>query len=444
MKDLEGSFNALATTLAGRLSGNELLTCSLSAEQSDFVRFNHARLRQAGHVEQTYITLRLIDGKRHASVTLTLAGDPAIDVERCQTQVQELRADLHGVPDDPMLLLNTDPSSSRTSRLATLPDTRAMVDDILSCAGTSDMVGFIASGPLQRGFANSLGQRNWHEATSFQFDWTLYVQADKAVKSTYGGAAWDTGQLARKFAKTRHELELLKRPAKRLEPGRYRSYLSPAAVSDVFGSLAWGGFSEKARRTRQSPLQRLADGTARLHPCIGLTENVATGFAPPFQPDGFLRPPTIALISAGESAGALIAPRTGREYGLVHNGAENDAEMPVSLELSAGTLEGSDTLRELDRGLYINNLWYLNFSDRMKGRLTGMTRFATFWVEAGEVVAPCEVMRFDDSVYRMLGKNLCGLTRQREWIADTYIFTERSTSGRHMPGALIDDFQLTL
>ena len=41
-------------------------------------------------------------------------------------------------------------------------------------------------------------------------------------------------------------------------------------------------------------------------------------------------------------------------------------------------------LRTLDTGLYIGNLWYLNFSDRSACRLTGMTRFASFWVEGGQ------------------------------------------------------------
>ena len=35
-----------------------------------------------------------------------------------------------------------------------------------------------------------------------------------------------------------------------------------------------------------------------------------------------------------------------------------------------------------------------------------MTRFATFWVEDGVIQSPLEVMRFDETIYRMLGENL--------------------------------------
>jgi predicted Zn-dependent protease len=73
-----------------------------------------------------------------------------------------------------------------------------------------------------------------------------------------------------------------------------------------------------------------------------------------------------------------------------------------------------------------------------------MTRFATFWVEHGKLAAPLEVMRFDETVYRMLGENLVGLTAEREWIVDAGTYSQRSTSSTRLPGALVADFTLTL
>ncbi len=101
-------------------------------------------------------------------------------------------------------------------------------------------------------------------------------------------------------------------------------------------------------------------------------------------------------------------------------------------------------LRQLGRGIYIGNVWYLNYSDRVACRTTGMTRFATFWVEDGALQAPIDVMRFDETIYRMLGENLVGLTAEREWILDPSTYSQRSTATTHVPGALIEDFTLTL
>ena len=97
-----------------------------------------------------------------------------------------------------------------------------------------------------------------------------------------------------------------------------------------------------------------------------------------------------------------MSPRTAREFGLSENGANRD-EMPESLAMAGGSLPAADALAALDTGLAIGNLWYLNYSDRPAGRITGMTRFATFWVEHGKIVAPVDVLRFDDTLYRMLG-----------------------------------------
>jgi predicted Zn-dependent protease len=112
--------------------------------------------------------------------------------------------------------------------------------------------------------------------------------------------------------------------------------------------------------------------------------------------------------------------------------------------MAPGELAPGEVLRALDAGLHIGNLWYTNYSDRAAGRITGMTRFATFWVERGRIVAPVAPMRFDDSIYRMLGRNLVDLTRGRELLLDTGTYGERSTGSMRLPGALLGALRLTL
>jgi predicted Zn-dependent protease len=73
-----------------------------------------------------------------------------------------------------------------------------------------------------------------------------------------------------------------------------------------------------------------------------------------------------------------------------------------------------------------------------------MTRFACFWVENGEIQAPVEVMRFDDSVYDILGTNLIGLTAERELILDASSYGQRSNRSIELPGVLVKALRLTL
>ena len=112
--------------------------------------------------------------------------------------------------------------------------------------------------------------------------------------------------------------------------------------------------------------------------------------------------------------------------------------------MAPGTLATEDILTELDEGIYCNTLWYLNFSDMPAGRITGMTRFATFWVEGGQIAAPMNVMRFDETLFRALGENLRTLTADREFLPSATTYDQRSTSSRHLPGAIVDNFRFTL
>jgi predicted Zn-dependent protease len=112
--------------------------------------------------------------------------------------------------------------------------------------------------------------------------------------------------------------------------------------------------------------------------------------------------------------------------------------------MAGGALPADDVLAALDTGLWIGNLHYLNFSDRSSGRITGLTRFATFWVEHGKIVGPANVMRFDDTLYRVLGSELEALTSEPEWMMGSGTYGQRSVQTSRVTGALLSGFSLTL
>ncbi|MGI9213550.1 MAG: metallopeptidase TldD-related protein, partial [Methylococcaceae bacterium] len=96
------------------------------------------------------------------------------------------------------------------------------------------------------------------------------------------------------------------------------------------------------------------------------------------------------------------------------------------------------------KGLYVSNLHYLNWSDIPEARVTGMTRYACFWVEGGEIIAPIGDLRFDDSLYRIFGSQLEALTTHTERCMNTDTYGQRSLGGSQIPGALIGQFRFTL
>lgn len=440
---MQAYFNELADHLQRLTRAGEVTTAWLAAEQSDFIRFNKSLVRQAMNVRQIAFTLGLIDGGRRSELRTSLCGDPARDKATLGAGLERLRSDLPHVPPDPYLLYADAVHSTERRIPSALPEPGFVIERVLAAGAGRDLVGLYAAGPIMRGFANSLGQRNWHELASFALDWSFYLSGDKAVKSSYAGSIWEEARFAAKVEHAAEQLARLAQPSRSLDPGSYRAYFSPTAMNEFLGALAWGGFGSKAQRTRQSTLMRLYDGEATLDPAITCCENLAGAMAPAFQADGFVKPERVMLIERGRAAASLTSPRTAREYGIASNAA-NAEEMPDALELAAGELAQADALAALERGLYIGSLWYLNYSDRQACRLTGMTRFASFWVEHGRIVAPLQAMRFDDSIYRILGANLIALTREQELVPDSDTYEARSTRSVRTPGALVSEFALTL
>jgi len=437
---MQQPFFELVDNLTGQLTGKEVLLAYFAGEQSDFVRFNKSLIRQAGNVTQHWLSIELIDGRRRMSGSCTLTGQPEADRRRASDLLAELRAALPSVPEDPYLLYSTEPHNTEQIRPNELPDAGDITAAVLAAGKGLDLVGIGASGGIVAGFANSLGQRNWFSTHSFHLDWCLYHDKDKAVKTNYAGFAWDAADFDRKMAEAREQLAILAMPPKTIQPGKCRVYLAPAALKEIIMSLAWSGFSLKAHRTKTTSLLKMVEQGRTLAPSVTIRENTADGLAPNFLSGGFIRPNSVTMIEGGKLKDALASPRSAKEFGV----QVNSNEYPESLDMSAGELDDDTVLDELGTGVYVNRLWYLNYSDRPAGRLTGMTRFATFWVEQGKVVAPLNVMRFDETVYNMLGENLAGLTARRELLPSATTYHSRSTSSARLPGALIRDFAFTL
>lgn len=436
-------FFALADRVVSSLTGEEGFIATLAGEDTDFVRFNRGRVRQAGGVSQAALGIRFFRGRRSVDGTVWISGAREEDDARVRTLVTDLRATLDAVPDDPYFLVCTDGGVFESPMAGEVLNPHEAVSAIADAAGERDLVGIWSSGKMFRGLASSYGKRAWRETASFVFDWSVYLTGDKAAKSSFAGTTWNEAALVERFARMDHELAVLARPARVVKPGEYRAYLSPTALNEIFDVLSWTGFGKKSQETKQSPLLRLVDGSASFSDRLAVRENMAGGIAPRWNAGGFEKPDATELIRAGKHVSSLVSPRSAKEYDVPTNGAD-DGETPTSLDVDAGELALADAAKTVGDGVYVNNLWYLNFSDRAQGRITGMTRFATFLVEKGELVCPLAVMRFDDSVFRLFGEGLVGFTREREFLPSTSTYGQRSTASAHLPGAVVDALRFTL
>jgi predicted Zn-dependent protease len=437
-------FENITRELFKNIKNNELLIINFDAEESKFVRLNKGKIRQAGSVKQISMTLSLsTQDKRNLKSYVRLNGSFERDISTLIKTLNYLRRELPDLPKDPYMMFSTSVHSTEISSEKQSTNDEVILEHILNSATKLDLVGIFSSGSICTGLANSLGQTNWHDDYSFSFDYSIYNKNNNAIKLNYSSKKWNKDDYDFILNKGIEKLAILSNPEKKITTGEYRVYLEPSALNEIIDMMAWGGFSYKSNKIGTSPLHLLNKKERKLNELISIDENIKDGLSANFNSDGFIKPEEISMIKKGEFIESLTSPRSSLEYSVVHNAA-SPSEYPCSIDMRAGSISDDKILETIDNGIYISNLWYLNFSDRNNGRMTGLTRFGCFLVENGKLTAPINTMRFDDSVYSMLGDNLIGLTSTRELLIDSGTYEERSTSSARLPGAIVNNFKMTL
>lgn len=440
---LEVSFNQLIETLLLKTVEDEHFTVKLSSERSQFTRFNHAKVRQTGCVADGCIELTLMKNQRSSFRQFPFTGNWEVDWQLGYEALQELREELPLLPVDPYLVLPSGNNTSREVHPGKLLAAEAVVPTVLELVAELDFTGIYAGGVVVKGYGDSSGQKHWFATDSFTLDYSLFTTSGQAVKGTFAGSNWNAAAYIAKIGEAKQQLEMLFHPAKELPRGHYKTYFAPAAVGDLLMMLSWGAVSEADIQQGNSALAALWRQEKQLSPVFNLKENFQRGLVPRFNELGEMAAPELSVIEKGILVNTLVNSRTAKEYQKIANGA-NGSETLRAPEISPGNLTSEQILPSLDTGLYVSNLHYLNWSDRPTGRITGMTRYACFWVEKGEIIAPIENLRFDESLYRFWGENLINLTNFQEFIPEVGTYDGRQLGGSLVPGILVEDFTYTL
>jgi predicted Zn-dependent protease len=435
-------FDQVASHLLGQLQTDEEATLNLTAEDSLFIRFNGNRVRQNTDVTQINLALRLQSRGRTVEQARSLSGAVDADCAAMTALLANCRAEIAVLPADPNQVPMTNNGSSDEEFKGVLLAAQEVVNAVVTSAEGCDLVGLYGAGTVLRGNRNSSGQSHWFATDSFFLDYSLYAGA-KAAKGSYAGSDWDATAWAANLVQTKLLLQLLGQPLQDVKAGKYRTYLAPRAFSDLLGMLGWNALSAAAWKQGRSPFKKLAEGEARLSSLLSINENFGMGLTPRFNSLGEVAATTLPLIEQGELKNLLVSSRSAKEYGLKANAAA-ESETPRAMDVAPGALAAEDVLKTLGTGLYLSNLHYLNWSDQVSARVTGMTRYACFWVEGGEIRGPINNLRWDESLFDALGPNLLALTRQVEIDPAVETYYQRALGGSRTPGALIADFTFTL
>jgi predicted Zn-dependent protease len=442
-RDFKQHFDNLTEMALGELIAGEAAAITWSAEQSAFMRFNNAKVRQSGMVEQASLGMKLWKGPKTCSFQLGLSLDSAMDTASIAQAIGQARATMPLLPDDPYQAIPVAHDRSSAIHAGSLLPEAEIPARVLEPASGMDFTGIYSQGTMYRGAANSAGARHWFATDTFLVDYSAWLPNGKAFKSSHAGREWNDNAYTRQLDATRMSLAKLDNPETVLKPGSYRVFISADAMAEFVPFFSWNGFGERGMRQGDSAYLALREGRESFAPCFGASQDFSLGVDPAFNDDGELAPRHLRIIEAGKLANTMVCSRTARQYGLESNAAP-DSEEVRSLAIDAGDLPEADALEALGTGVYIPNFHYLNWSDTATARVTGMTRFACLWVENGLIVGPIKDMRWDESLYRLFGSKLERITAERHLIVENQTYEQRMTGGSLLPGILVDGLSFTL
>jgi PmbA protein len=202
-------------------------------------------------------------------------------------------------------------------------------------------------------------------------------------------------------------------PLAELGPGTYPVVLGAHAVGtllEFLGGLAFDGLAHAEGRGALSG--RL--GTRVAAAAINLSDSPRYAGTLPraFDAEGVPKAP-LPLIQDGvahrvvhdtHSAAKAAGGATSTGHAILPGGSPFGAA-PTNLVLIGGGAADEDELAApIERGLYVNRLWYVNPVDAKETLLTGLTRDGTFLIEDGKVTTPVRDVRFTDSVLGVLDR----------------------------------------
>jgi predicted Zn-dependent protease len=433
----------ITQSLFNELKEGEMLSLSLSAEDSLFVRVNQAKVRQSSEVSQGVAEISLYKGQKNLKVLVPISFQKERDLTVCWNALKTCQQNIDDLPEDPFIQLPVkhEPIHQKVSEKV---DRYDLVGRVLNNVQGHDFVGIFMAGELIRANQNSCGLDQWFETSNFAVDFSFYTKNQQAIKGLYGGQEWRDDEFEAHIKKKLHMLGHLNTPPKTIEKNKYRCYFSPSAVATLLSSLSWMGIiSREGYERGQCALKMLVDKQSQLSSMLTLRENFSSGGMPRFNDVGEISEEIIPLIEMGEYKNLLCCSRSAKEYGVPSNFA-NGSESMRSPEILAGHIPSDQELEALGTGVYVSDLHYLNWSNVQKGSITGMTRFGCFWVENGQIVAPVKDMRFDETLYHFWGEGLEGFTNKSEVFSKTGTYYQRELGTLKAPGMIVNEFSFVL
>ncbi len=373
-------------------------------QSSQLTRFANNHIHQHVAETNTQISVRVVQGKKIGVASTNELEPDALQrtVERALTiaHFQRDNADYVGLP-GPAPVRTADSYRAATADAA--PERRA--DGVGTICRRATDNGLIASGSFSSS-VNEIGIGNshgiWTYAPGTVANLSTVIMGDSG--SGYADrTSMDIDEIdADAVGAEAVEKAIRSRNPASIPAGAYDVVLEEYAVADLLDYMAFLGFGALSVQEGRS-FMRL--GEPITGPNITIVDDAHDPRNMPlaFDFEGVPKQ-TVELIKNGVAAQVVYDSYTaGREPGKQNTGHALPAPntygpLPLNLRLEPGTTPKADLAKDIERGLWITRLHYVNVVHPVQTILTGMTRDGTFLIENGEVKGPVRNLRFTQSV----------------------------------------------
>jgi PmbA protein len=281
-----------------------------------------------------------------------------------------------------------------------------IMDAARSARGTA--AGVLTAAITELAVATSAGQRCYAAATEAGF--SLTARAGEA--SSY---AADLGRDASELSVAeRAEIAISQAAATgnliAVPDGVHDVVFGGLATAELIGFVPDFGFTAPAVAAGIG-LAATRPGAIIAPPGITVADDAAAGVGLPFPFDCEGTPKQrVELISAGHVGGAVsdlasAAATSGQSTGHAHIARESSpAPEAANLIMTPGGSSEAELIAGVERGLYIQRLWYNRLVDTEAGTVVGTSRDGCFLIEDGRLTAGLETGRFTESVLGALAR----------------------------------------
>ena len=378
------------------------------------VRFSGGE-RSATRFANSSITANLIEHDQEISIIVRY-GNKAASATTHQTDDESLQRTIEGVqalakrkPDNPELMPLVKPPQNYVEIDAALPSAvnfgpaeRAKM--VKASTDICEKRGVLGAGYIPKFDWVDAGANTEGLFTYFHYADASFILTCRTPDQTGSGWAGTTGVKdiknidAEKLTNVAADKALRSRKPRAIEPGNYTVILEPRPAARYL-SLMLGAFNARNAEEGRSFMSGKQRGETRLGEKV---------FGDNFTLRSEIGNPVLRQTPVGQD-GLAAKNITWVEKGVVKNlfydrfWAQRQKQAPtatapgMSLVMEGGTTSVDEMIKTTKRGLLVSFFWYIRAVDNMTLLNTGMTRDGLFLIENGEIVAPVQNFRWNES-----------------------------------------------